>query len=365
MIKINSISSYKILLTLFVVLSLSPFVFPVMSSDVQPYAFIFALLLLALNIPLIIKNNKFSFLTLSILFFTLILYLLTPDAKNNMKLAYGYVSFAIVTLCSYCINRNSDEDYIKKIVFIVIAIWFVTGFYQTLFNRTFFAGLISNSRTTIERGVFGLASEPSFYGIQCFYFLFLTKLFSKNRLIMIAAIAIMAIFFAQSTLGVIFVVSYIALYVLDSKDTKLIIFALFAFFVVLYYFITKDGGSRLSFFINEFLSSDISTISDDESTTVRINSITNSWQAATNNLYVPQGFSKRYGSLIGDFILSWGFICVPYLFFILKCLGSTYSYKSIRILSYILFFLLLNSNLQISNPSFGFIIGFQLSRLEN
>lgn len=362
MINNSRISIYSIVSGLFVFMSLCPFIFPVMSSDVQPYAFAISIALLSYFIFELIERK--SVFILSMVLLTVLLYLSTGESSRSLKIAYGYISFSFVCLCSYLICRRNCQV-VRQVVFGIIVLWFAVGFLQTFADRYLFGPFISNSRTTVERGVFGLASEPSFYGVQCFYFLFLCKLFErKKELLLISGVAIMAFFFAQSTLGVIFVVVYIGLFVIDLKNAKLLLASSLLLCIALLYILSLDDGSRLSFFVNEFFEADTANISDDESTSVRLNSITRSWYSASSNMFMPQGFSKRYGSLVGDFLMSWGFLCIPYLFFIIKCLGHSYTNKYLRILSYFLFFLLLNSNVQIANPSLAFVVGFQLSLLE-
>lgn len=347
--------------SIFVFFSLCPFLFPIMSSDVQPYAFALALTLLPMYLPDIIKDTT-SIPFALIVFLSLLLFLFTDDSQNALQLAYGYISFGLVGLCSYFVNLKEDKNSLRFAILIIIILWFFVGFCQTVINRHLFAAIISNSRTTAERGVFGLASEPSFFGAQCFYFLFLTRMFErKKELVLIACISIMAILFAQSMLGVLFVTIYIILFVIDIKDKKLLFFTLLAFLITIIYFTKSDNGSRLSFFINDFLYSNGIGFSDDESSNVRLNSILNSWHSALSHFFIPQGFTKRYGSLIGDFLLAWGIIGIPFVVFIIKNLCAVFSHRSIRLLSFLLFFLLLNSNLQISNPILAYVIGYHLS----
>lgn len=361
MIKKHRLGLGSIFIILFIFFSLCPFILPIMSSDVQPYAFVLGFLLLILQLSSL-QIDKTVVIFTSFAIITLFLFLITGSSNNSAKLFYGYFSFSIVTLASYFINCQTSDTTLKKTIVVIIFMWFLVGLYQTFINRFFIDNFVSNARTTSERGVYGLASEPSFYGVQCFYFFFLTRMYDRKiQLYLIAAIVCMAFFFAQSFLGVIFVVIWLTLFVIDSRNKRWIFLSIILTIIALIYISSYDNGGRLYFFLDDLLNGGGIEIADDESTNVRLNSISRSWSEVSYNYFMPQGFDKRYGSLIGDFLLSWGVIGIPYIIFIIKKLGSVYSGKRIQKISCIFFFLLLNSNIQIANPTFAFVLGYILS----
>lgn len=63
-------------------------------------------------------------------------------------------------------DKGFNENKIKKI----INIYLIVGIIQKFGYRQFAYELLGNARTTVNRGVISLTSEPSFYGYMCVFF---------------------------------------------------------------------------------------------------------------------------------------------------------------------------------------------------
>ncbi len=351
---------YIIIFTFF---SLCPFVFPVMESDVQPYAFLLSVLLVLASL---LHPHRTPYIIVSVATaIVAVLFFLLDPSQYALRLFYGYFSFAFILIASFY-SVSKYGDYLETVIKMIILLWFLVGMVQLLGGDKRFLGfLVSGARTTSDRGVFGLASEPSFFGVQCFYFLFLVSLFKKHKLLFIGICVIMSVFMAQSTLGVIFLTTYLLLFAFDTKKVKVIIPTILIIVALGIYVVTNDSGGRLTYLLGEFLSNNMGSFEDDQSTTVRLNSILSSWGMVFDSHFLPQGFSDRFGCLIGDALIVFGFIGLPLIFMILTVLSKSFSSKGIIISAFFLFFLLLNSNIQISNPSLAFVLGYLLSKQDS
>ena len=350
---------YFLYVILFTFFSLCPFLFPLMDSDVQPYAFLLSLPLVFVSLFNLAKNRVITIVLLSAVI-AILLFIIEPG-QFAFRLLYGYVSFFFVLVASYY-SASKYGVYLEAIIKAIIIIWFFVGLFQ-LFggNKRLLAFLVSNARTSSDRGVFGLASEPSFFGVQCFYFLFLVSLFKRHKLLFMGLCAIMSVFMAQSTLGVIFLVVYLLLYAFDTKKVKYIIPCILAISAIAVYIVLNDSGGRLTYLVGEFFSNNMTSFEEDQSTSVRLNSIFYSWNSVFENYFLPQGFIDRYGCLIGDTLVVFGFWGIPLVFIILSGLSKSFHHKDIVVVSFVLFAFLFNSNIQISNPSLAFVLGFLLN----
>lgn len=338
----------------FVFFSLCPFILPITESDVQPYAFLLSSFLVIASLTKPITNISIIIVLFTALL-AIILFFFQPE-PFALRLLYGYVSFLFVLVATYYCSLKYGDN-LEPVIKAVILLWFIVGLLQVFGDKLFLSSLVSGARTTSSRGVFGLASEPSFFGVQCFYFLFLTSLFKSRKLFYIGLCSIMSVFMAESTLGVIFLFFYIVLFTFDTRNLSYIILVTFIVFAVGMYIILDDSGGRLSHLVSEFFSMNLDSFEEDQSLTIRLNSVLNSWESVTSSFFMPHGFVDRFGCLIGDLLFVFGFMGFPLLYVILHVLARSFKHKDIVFAAFVIFSLLFNSNIQIANPTLAFVLG--------
>ena len=175
-------------------------IFPI-ETDVQPNA-----LLLSIALFFTVKK-KLNFVEVLILlvFFVAVLVLAISDINFlTARSFFNYASLFLISFVSFRVlksNLINFENFLK----VVILIWFIVSAIQSLFFKEFLNFLLPSSRTTEDRGVVGLATEPTFLGIIFIFFtLFMLHIDMKNKKIYIALCVIGIIFFAKSSMGFLF-----------------------------------------------------------------------------------------------------------------------------------------------------------------
>jgi len=186
-------------------------------SDMQPLALIVAV------VYLIVYGGKmrlpdFHRRTFWIFAFAAVIAVANPTfdrMMSTMLLARKTYNYAAVFLISLAMagslerTKGLKEGWIK----LMILLWLFVGVMQTLVDREFLRFLISNYRTSTDRGVTSLASEPSFYGyVMVFFFVLASEFKQGKRFYQILCLA-QILLLAQSAVAVVYLLVFLALYI--------------------------------------------------------------------------------------------------------------------------------------------------------
>ena len=274
---------------------------------------------------------------------------------------FNHLSILVIPVASYIIlrTRGFEERLIKSI----ILIWFFVSVIQIAFYRGFFAEYIGSPNwASTARGVIGLASEPSFLGITCFYFLNLAKRFKSRRTLFFVLITVMGVVLAQSAVGIVFIAAFWFAFMFEELNFRrgfLIFACLVAAGVLGYFFLSKFGsGTRLFALINTFLSSGLGDLyANDESFRNRMNAVARALNSSVDAYFLPQGFGSRIGSGYGGILCEIGFFSVIQMVVVSLGMARTFSKRSAQVVFFIAITLLLFSNTQIGNPQLLLVVG--------
>lgn len=127
----------------------------------------------------------------------------------------NYFSLFIISFAAYSALK-AEGGLSRRFIATTIGIWFTVGFVQVAIRHDFLTILLSNARTTANRGVVGLAPEPTSYGIHCLILLLLVnELFGgREKRLLGAALLVQVLLFARSSMAVLFLliwgVAYLA-----------------------------------------------------------------------------------------------------------------------------------------------------------
>ncbi|WP_429051454.1 hypothetical protein [Aeromonas veronii] len=160
---------------LFLLFSLFPWVsLRILNLDLQPYFIIFSIIFFILNInqkvPIVLFFSLFSAaLSLVIVFVYGVFDFLAARA------VLSYFSIFFVSFAYFLVRKKYFND-ITSLLFFVNGVWLASGFLQLLFSKDILSFLLA-IRTTENRGVTGLAPEPTFYGM---YLILLSWLILKT-----------------------------------------------------------------------------------------------------------------------------------------------------------------------------------------
>lgn len=342
-----------------------PFIFPFpgFTTDMQPYALLLSFILLGVNVRRLYINIGLKLLCIYACLSIFVGLFSATDSFTIIKCIYSYVSLFCIAWAIY--NSFIWNGYNEKLYKALILLWLVVGMIQIFVFPDFVKSLVSGGRTTLDRGAFGLASEPSFYGVQCFYFLFVTLFFQKGKVVYIFIGFFMAFVLAQSFTGMMFVISFIIPFAIDSANiNKISIKKLFSIFIglVVFLFLFRDLllSKRIGYLIAVLFSNKTAIIIEDESAGIRFQTILNALEVSFNHSFLPIGYTERVGSMYGGILQEFGILGIPLMIYIVYSFSLFFNRLWAKIISGVLLFIIFFSTVQLSNPMIAFIIALSI-----
>ena len=223
-------------------------------------------------------------------------------------------------------------------------------------------GLISGVRfSSSYRGAVGLASEPSFFGIACFYFLHMVSKFMKKQTLYYLLTLIMGIVYAQSAMGIIFIGAYILMQLIEVTNTRRGVYlwlgAIGAVIVFLILLNTVMVGTRMHEIFVTFMKGGLDALLKDDSAGNRFDALTGAFLDPLKNFFMPMGYTTRIGSGYGGFLCELGFFAFPILISISRVMSTTFKRSVTRGIYFAVITFLLFNNTQVGNPLLLFVIG--------
>ena len=190
--------------------------------DIQPYALLMATIYLCIIGNIRIKKETILIFAICMFASVFAVISMLEDRSDSeifmiIRKVFNYISFFVVSLSvynSFCKTNGLVERWIK----ILILIWLVVGLIQTFWTPYFMKEFVANMRTSGNRGVTSLASEPSFYGYMMIFMGFLASRFKKrrDRIVFEGLCLLQIIFLAKSAVTLIYLVVFIGFYAIVS-----------------------------------------------------------------------------------------------------------------------------------------------------
>ncbi len=169
-----------ILANLLFLLAAFPYVSIVpLSSDIQPYT-----LLLAVVLAAALLTNKRRPLRLPrpvwvlglLLLYAGFIYLARSEPRYGLRSLAGYASVFFVTVAAYqAFPRLKTGTFL-----FAVSVWAAVGALQVFYRKDFAGRLLARMATSSVRGVTSLAVEPSYYAFTCMFFLILNALLYRR-----------------------------------------------------------------------------------------------------------------------------------------------------------------------------------------
>lgn len=113
----------------------------------------------------------------------------------------AYATPFFVAAATYAVLRARPrlvDNFIKYVPYV----WLVVGLIQVMFDQEFMKTLLPNMSLDPDRGVAGLATEPSFYGIFCVFLLVLNYLRNPRDKLVAFVLLFQILFLAKSSVAV-------------------------------------------------------------------------------------------------------------------------------------------------------------------
>ncbi len=354
---------------LFLLFCLMPFILPnpIIVTDTQPYAAVFGTLVILRHLiknrmQLITKVRNAAIIGFMTLVVSCVVLIAVGVSLNALRGVYNYYAVAIIP-CAAALVVEQLGHYPERQIKVLITIWFVVSTVQFFVYRGFMDFIISGARWSYgQRGVLGLASEPSFFGIACFYFFHMIQRFQKHRVLFMLMTLIMGVVYAQSAMGLIFMVGFLVVLLMENTHGRagrnLWIGA--GIVVVLFFVLLNTAlkNTRLYELYDAFVNGGTEKIlSEDVSAENRAMSISKALSSVINHYFMPQGFGRRIGSGYGGFLVELGIFAVPVLLFISLAMSRTFRRPFSRIVYFVVATILLFNNTQLGNPLLLFVVG--------
>jgi hypothetical protein len=239
----------KWLATATILLFCFPYLTPVRTStDLQPYA-----LFPAIGVVVLAGIRPYAKLRitrpLALLFIPAVYSLLISAAHSGFELRSiaGYFFVAIYAWSGYVLQKEHLTS--PKFIAWAIALWGVAGVSETFISGGIFSFILPRFSTSLERGVVGLASEPSNYASTLIMLFILIRLLYIKGLVSrkfhwwcCLAIIVQVVFIARSSVGALFMIVYAMLCVILQPSIKKILVS-FVLILSVYWTLTSLSSS--------------------------------------------------------------------------------------------------------------------------
>lgn len=364
---------YDFVLATFFILSSFPYIFPnpLIDTGIQPYALMLAFLICLIYV---FRNNLigsddilFNMLGIGFLIaaFIALLSLVSCNVSSVLREICAYCNLFLVP-AAYCILRERSTINLEPLIKICILVWVISGCLQIFIQKDLFSQILAFANTSASRGAFGLATEPSFYGIQLFYFLYLVKGFKKRKNLYYVLIFLCELLVVQSATSLIFVGSFFLAELFDSnnivKKIFVITIVIVSSFLLLNSVVALLEQSRLLGLITQVIDNGFLALSNDQSTQGRIERIVDPLIQAVGVGFFPQGMNEKFGSAWGGALNHLGFFAVLFIVLIPLLFSRYYQTYPGKIVGFLAIFFLFFSTVQLSNPLLGILLGVSLSQ---
>ncbi len=286
----------RFIANLFFYSSLFCYVTPVniFPTDIQPFYLVFGVIYILIRFPnKLPKEISVIIFTVIVSSFILVVNLFTFDAIRSY-LAYLGILVCFVAYYKYLIDYGIPYKIFENFVYIIFAI----SLAQKFISKNLFSFFLVSQRTSDERGVTSVFSEPTHYGMICLFLIIILLLIDhplKKRLNWILLIQIFVL--AMSTQTMLFVFLWAIIYIILNKlklSQSFIIVAMLAiisysysFFVVYFDLVDIRFVKLLDVIINDGFEM---LIVADSSVADRLAHIIYSFKGFYDNYFLPNGF---------------------------------------------------------------------------
>ncbi len=298
----------KLLIYIFFFLCFFPYIDIIrIGTDTQPNALIASIILL------ITMRKKMVNLPIIIFWLLFILAILLVPTSNlsgieTAKNVLNYLSVPLLCFAAYNMYLKSSFELSFKIFFLVIMTYFFVGFVQMYYDPDFMTFLLNQGARGVMlggRGVVSLSPEPAFYGSLCLFFCVfsLVQYPLKYNLFSLPILIFQVVFFSQSATSILVLIIaaliFMGLQIMRFRLKYVLagVIILLVANVIYQKMVDNLESSRASILINEIRNNPLLIAQLDVSAGVRITSSISPFLAAKHNAFLPMGMGN-YKSFI-------------------------------------------------------------------
>lgn len=258
-------------------------------TDLQPWGMLVASMLL---LTFRVKITEVDLVLGIVMVISIILFFLGDLDFMAIRSVTGYVSLFLISHTSFRVLRSRRLD-INNIIKTSAITWVAVGLVQILLDKSFLSFLLPDFRTSNDRGVVGLAPEPSFYGIVLIFFiLYLSHTNTSNKNGCIALCIAGIVFLSQSSMVVFVLIIFFLLLGLIYLRLHYIIFILLPVSLLPILASVVESDARIIHLLSTIASDPILLLAADASVNDRLFHILFSVKGAFDSYLLPNGFSS-------------------------------------------------------------------------
>ena len=347
-----------------------------------PYALILTTIIFFLIKEKILPNEL---ITLFFLFLLSLILLVNGFDFNTLRILAGYLSIFVIACSTYFILRMTKRIN-NNLIYNLFILWFIVGLIQYFINPEFMSSFVVQMKSTSDRGVTGLAPEPSYYASVMLFFTIISYINNHKlkQTILLSIISIIII--SASSTGLIVLLGFLTLYFLIflfKKRILKIIFISIIFFLITYLNFDSLSGTRIHKLVKSTLKSPVELFVRDASVNARVWHIVGSFSGSYDNYFLPRPINnfEEYTSKVmkanihnvhprtirtlknkpmtgtGQMFFNLGIISLLYFFIIFKLSYKCFKSKKEGLFITLCMFLIMTTAIPLSFPMFGFIYG--------
>jgi hypothetical protein len=256
-------------------------------TDSQPYALILSALVL---IVFGIKLSETGLYLLALLLFAIAVFLVDDITFNSARSLINYAALFFISAASYKVLKSGYID-AEKFIRYSFFVWFCVALMQTIYSRDFLGFLVASSRSSVDRGVTGLAPEPTFLGmVFIFYLIFSLHIGGRLKHWITGLSVVGIVMLAKSPMALLSLLIMLFLYMVIyfSVRRALLGAVLLSFLAVA---LLMMGESRITYIIAN-MAINPSFLLLDASVNDRFFQILFSLKGFIENFLMPHGYSK-------------------------------------------------------------------------
>ncbi|HIP33363.1 MAG TPA: hypothetical protein EYG89_01200 [Bacteroidia bacterium] len=268
-------------------------------SEIQPHAFLLALILLIVWKK--IKFTKEFYLLLFVAIVSISLLAMNTFTIVHIKEIYGYISFLIISIVSYNYFIRYGEIQYSFYRNILLA-YLIVGLIQMFIDPNFFHLFLAREvgYDSFEgRGVESMTTEPTYYGlILLFIFILIYNSFSissSNKIKLYILIFISILFISKSTTGLVGFFIFLFFHFLKINLKNIIYLLLLTIILIGLIYIYNDEIQKMRVFylLEHLYNGGLSAlIKYDQSSNDRLLHIFYSLKGFIDNSFLPNGYSS-------------------------------------------------------------------------
>jgi hypothetical protein len=261
-------------------------------SDLQPYAFIMSL---AVCLTARGKLPREIGLLSASAFAAFVLWLLDDRSFFGFREFLSFFSLTTVTAAAVSALRTSHGLLLlRRYVVFATYCWLIVGLIERLVAPSLMSALIPNMSLDSDRGVTGLATEPSFYGIYCVCLLGLNYLCNNGDRKISLALLIQIIVLAQSSIAVLLLIIFAIYWLVFFVSIRKIVLASLAVLAVLWIvadLLPQFNAMRIAQLPLDFVADPRAVLETDGSVNARFGHSLFSLLGLFDNWGAPYGFN--------------------------------------------------------------------------